>query len=213
MARSAFAQVIELQLQRYSPEEAKRKHIEIARRTLAGFMAGQESKPGYTIEVDGHTAGSEEAVKPFGVIVYRFTRMREIARYALDQAIAQSPVESGAYKKSWFLLVENSETAPGAIPQNALAVILTNDQPYARKIEMRGARLRGVPPGIVERVRQLVLRRYRTIIDVNMEYLTLAGGHVLKRNGVRVRRNGRRSSRNNKGQALTYPALVITSKF
>lgn len=212
MARSAFQTVIELQLRRFSPEEAKRRHIQIARAGLARFIAGQSSKPGVTLFVDGHPASSEESVKPFGVIIYRFTRMRQVVQFALEEAVRQSPVLSGEYKKAWFTMIAGAEVALSAIPQNATSVILTNDMPYSRKIMVRGARLQGVPPGIVERVRQLVLRRYGAIVTANIEYITLQGGHVLKRNGVRVHPNGRRSVRQTKGRALTYPALIIGAR-
>jgi hypothetical protein len=215
MARSAFETVIRLQLDKFSPEVARKKHIEIARKGLAAFMGAQQVKPTVAIETDGHPSASEEAVKPFGIIVYRFTRMREIAQFALDQAIAQSPERSGFYKYSWFAMIDGREVVPGAIPQSTRSITLTNDAPYARKINVRGARLLNVPPGIVERVRQLVLRRYGALVTVNLEYITLAGGYVLQKNGARASKSGRRSARKDvrKGASLTYPALTIASKF
>jgi hypothetical protein len=203
MARSAFERVIELQLARFGPDRAKALHIEIARRGLAEFLGSLQEKPEVEIIVDGHRVSSETAVRPFGVIVYHFLRMAEIGRYAIAQARQLSPKESGRYQKSWFLLADNSEVSETAIPANVRELVLTNDQPYARKIQVRGARLAGVPPGIVERIRQLVLRRYSGQVTANIQYLTLAGGYRLKRPR---RRRGRLE------HELTYPALVLTPR-
>lgn len=226
MARGAFEQVIRLQLDRFSPERAKAVHIEIARGGLAAFLARQAEKPSYRIEVDGRIASSEDAVRPFGVIVYRFLRLPQVAKYAITAAREMSPVESGEYRKSWFLLADEREVAETAVPQNVQRLILTNDVPYARKIQVRGARIRGVSPGIVERVRQLVLRRYGTSVTANIEFITLRGGYVLA-GGAPARRaaQDRRSSAfragrkylrarkdTAKGWALTYPALVMAPR-
>jgi hypothetical protein len=205
----AFEQVINLQLAQFSPEEAKRRHIAIARSGLATYLAGHPPRPGVMIEVDGHAATSEESVKPFGVIVYRFQRMREIALFALNAARTLSPVLRGRYKASWFALVNNRETAPEAIGA-ADTVIITNDQPYARKIQV-GARgfEKYVPPGIVEKVRQLVIRKYGAIVDVALEFITLVGGYVLRATAKGSR--GRRKD-SQAGAAMKYPALVLTPK-
>lgn len=222
---SAFEQVIRLQLAKYSPEEAKRRHIAAARAGLAGFLAGQESRPGVAIETDGRPAASEDQVKPFGVITYRFIRMREIAGFALAQARELSPVRSGAYRKAWFLTIDNQAVAPGAIPQGAAEVLLVNDRPYARKIHVGAHGFeKYVPPGIVEKVRQLVLKRYRLIVKANIEFVTLQGGYELRgRRGRRAAAANRMSSAfragraalaarkdTAAGQAMTYPALRLT---
>jgi hypothetical protein len=204
MARSAFERVIELQLARFAPEQAKALHIEIARRVLGKFLAGQSEKPVVAIEVDGHAAASENQVQPFGIIAYRFLRLPAVGRFTIATAREISPVDSGRYKKSWFLLADGAEVSETAVPANTRELVLSNDQPYARKIHVRGARLQGVPPGIVERVRQLVLRRFGGQVDANIRFITLRGGYQLK--GKRGRPRKRQS------RALTYPALVITAR-
>lgn len=202
---SAFESVILLQMSRYSPAAAKQRHIQIARDGLAEFMARQLVRPMVTIETDGNRATSEEQVKPFGIITYRFSRLREVVSYALHEAERLSPVKSGRYRRSWVVLAGNEEIGMDAIP-NDVPVTLTNFQPYSRKINV-GAKgfERYVPPGIVEKVRQLVLKRYRPVVDADIRYLTLANGHVLKRQGKR------RSQK--PGAAVTYPSLILTPKF
>lgn len=205
----AFEQVINVQVAQFGPAEAKRRHIAIARQGLAAFLAGETPKPGVMIEVDGHAASSEESVKPFGVIVYRFMRMREIAIFALAAARRLSPVLRGRYKASWFAMVANVEIAPEAIT-GADTVIITNDRPYARKIQV-GARgfEKYVPPGIVEKVRQLVIRKYGALVEASLQFITLAGGYIL-RSTAGGRRGRRKDSQ--AGAAMKYPALVLTPK-
>lgn len=203
MARSAFEQVIELQLQRFSPEAARLRHIEIARQTLAAFLSRQGIRPAVSIETDGRPAVSELSVKPYGVITYRFGRMREIAAFALAEAERLSPLRSGAYRDAWFAMVGKAEVALADIPAGAI-VMITNDEPYHRKIHV-GARgfQRYANPGIVEKLRQLVLKKYRPVVDAQIRFVTLAGGY-------RLRRPARGQPA---GREMQYPALVLTPKF
>ncbi len=196
-------QFFDLQLKNYTPEGAKRIHIAIAKETISRFISRQQDKPSYVIETDGHRASSEDSVRPYGVIVYLIQRLSQAGSYAIKTAREMSPVESGRYRKSWFLLVDGVEVSENNIPENARELILTNDQPYSRKIERRGARLQGVPPGIVERVRQAVLRQYKNSVDIDIRYITLATGYKLKKP---LRRRGRAE------HELTYPALAIRPK-
>lgn len=217
MARSAFETTIHLQLEKFGPEAARKIHIARAQRGLAEFMARQETKPSYTIEVDGRPASSETQVKPFGVIVYRFSRLREVVVFALAEARRLSPVKSGRYRDAWFVMMNDAQVALDAIPENARQILLTNDQPYSRKINVGAPGFeKYASPGIVEKVRQLILRKYRTLVDVNVEFVTLKGGHSLKSDQFR-RRNGKRAGSARKdarrGSSLTYPALNIRSKF
>jgi hypothetical protein len=204
----AFEQVIALQLERFGPEAARLKHIEIARAGLAAFMARQTAKPDVQIIVDGRPAASEDVVRPFGVISYRFIRIRPACLFALAEAQRMSPVGhdpgAGKFKASWFFLVDDQETAGEAIPNNARQVYLTNDQPYARKINVGSKGFeRYAPPGICERVAALVRQRYGATVDAKIEFLTLGGGYRLKR----PIRRGRQVQHD-----LTYPAVKITPK-
>lgn len=210
---AAFETVIRLQLDQYSPAEVQRRHVAIARAGLAGFLAGQSVKPDVLIETDGRPANSENEVMPFGVITYRFPRMREIVAFAIAQARAISPVDSGAYRNAWFPIVDGAEIDPRAI-SGVAPVTITNDQPYARKIHV-GARGFEAYAGIVEKVRQIVLRQYGGVVSAEIVFLNLQGGWVLRK-GLRKIHNGRRYGgvRNDAaaGMEITYPSLVLTPK-
>lgn len=217
MAATVIEQVVRLNLERYGPAAAKRRHIEIARAGLAAFLARQgDAAPAVELIVDGHAAASEEEVKPFGVIIYRFRRMRDVAMFALAEAVRLSPVRSGRYRDAWFAISNGAEIDLSALAQNTRDLWITNDVPYARKIHMRGARLLNVPPGIVERLRQTVLRKYGAIVEANIEFIHLEGAHVLSTNGQPSKffpyKRKVYKRREVHGQAITYPALHISSK-
>lgn len=203
---------------KYSPQEARKRHISIARAGLADFMGRQQTRPMVRIEVDNRPATSEEQVKPFGLIVYRFDRMREVASFALREAEEASPVLSGRYKQSWFLMLGTQEIGLNQIPASA-TIILTNDQPYSRKINVgaKGFEKYMIPAGVVERVRQKVRQRYGSVVTAKVEYLQFpGGGHVLKNSLRSKRSNGRRGKVRGdamKGMQITYPSLVLTPKF
>lgn len=203
MALSAVERIFAPQLERYSPEAMRRAFIDVARNGIAAFVA---RNPGitYTTQVNGLTVPSEEYIGlGRGTISYTIQRLPQVGRFALETAIDISPPgPTGRYKQAWFLLADNVETNKNKIPGNVREIMLINDEPYARKLNVRGARLQGIPPGIVERVRQLVLRRYGAFVTVDIEFHTLKGGYILKRS----------TRRHRAGEEMTYPTIVIRSK-
>jgi hypothetical protein len=157
----------------------------------------------YTRVVNGRVGASEDAVTPPGPIVYVGSWLPQVATYALAYARERSPVQSGRFKDNWFVMVNGVvTTAFDAIGPEDEA-ILTNDQPFARKIEVgrteagRPFVLR-VPPGIVENTRQAVLRRFGNVIRAERRFISLAGGYTPRREG---------------GRPVTYPALLLTQQF
>jgi hypothetical protein len=177
------------------------------------FVNGVENADPTTIRLDGT-----------GTIAYLFASLNEAAGYALTYAINHSPEKSGRYRASWFLLV-NGQPFTGAdlrdIPLGA-EVVLSNFQPYHRKIDVGGMRM-SVAPQIVEQTRQAVLRRYPSI-TAERKFITIPGGYVLQRHGVR---SGLHYDKKRKtyarlhppqvsgeadrraGQVMTYPSLVM----
>lgn len=230
MARStaAFERVINLAVARVKPPEFQKLHARIARRALADHLAKLDHKPNVVRFVDGRRGLPEEQVQPYGVIRYEFQRLAEIALFALNRARALSPARSGRYRESWFIMAGGAEVAPAAIPEG-VPLILTNDQPYHRKLEMtvnRGVLQRRsvrLPPGIVERVRQDIFREFGEVVDAQISFIELRGGYILKGRARRRRAaQDRRSSAfragreflaarsdTSAGRPMTYPALII----
>ena len=136
---------------------------------------------------------------------------------ALAYVIARSPVgkapmpkgKTKRFKQSWFVAVDGKRWAGEmrAIPAGA-EVMVVNDQPYSRKVEVGAIRTSGFK--LVEDARQATLRRFPTMA-VEKTFVLLPGGYVLKSNGRRVA--GRRPNKSQRaGERLTYPAVIIKAR-
>lgn len=208
-----FNIVVPLNFKDFTPEMARIRHIEIAKEGLRNYLSLSRDKPNYQIIVDGNLTNTESQLKPFGKITYLFLRIGQVGKLAITTARNLSPVQSGRYKKSWRLIVNNRVVEENSIPNDAEKLILVNFQPYARKIHVRGARLRGVPPGIVEKVRQIVGRQFNISFVLSVEYIELKNAYILKQNYVQTKKRSRPRLHTKRGEELTYPALVVKQKF
>jgi len=184
-----------------SPEAISKLLAQTAHEALEEAIASGDASPVYRRFVNGREGVPEEAVVPPGPIVYRFEYQTQIATFALAWARDNSPVESGRYRDSWFILVDDEVMDPEDVPP-AATMLITNDAPYHRKIELgRGGHF-SVPPGIVERLQQAIIGEFGNIVQATVRYdVELAGGYVLKGRG--------KTKRHHAGESLTYPALEI----
>jgi hypothetical protein len=213
MARpQAFERELRLATAGLEPDAIAKLLAKTARQALAEAQAQGVTASTYVRTVNGREGVSEDSVVPPGPIVYTFNYLPEVATYALAYAEERSPVESGRFKRSWFVLANGSVVTDMAeIPLDA-EIIVTNDEPYARKIEVgrteagRPFVLR-VPPGIVEDTRQAVLRRFGNVIRAERQFIPLAGAYRLHTS----HKSGRKDRR--AGRDVTYPALVISHNF
>lgn len=217
MARpQAFERELRLATAFLDPQNISRELAAFARQSLAQVQASGQASQFYEKSVNGRRGAAEETVVPPGPIVYDFSYLPEIAEFALEFARNRSPVDSGRYKGSWFVLV-NGETVPdlSAIPDDA-ELVITNDQPYHRKIDVGAMKMR-VPPGIVEDTRQAVMRRFGNVIRAERRFVNLASGRGDTEVPYILRRGSQRKGRTDKdrraGAEMTYPALVITHRF
>ena len=182
----------------FDPKFLASELAKTAKEELAKAQASGAAPRSYAKYVNGREGVDEEKVILPGPIVYQFEWLTEVARYALTFARARSPVASGRFSRSWFLMVDGAEVKSiNQIPVGS-EIIITNDQPYVRKIEVGAMRMR-VPPGIVEDMRQAVQRRFGNTVIARKTFIDLAGGYILRRPPK-------------KGQALTYPALVVVAR-
>lgn len=206
----ATAEVLERQLRvataSLQPEEISALLAKTARTALATAISAGEASPDYVKAVNGRLGAAEETVVAPGPIIYRFIYLEEAALFAVKYAETHSPVLSGRYRKSWFLMVNGApwnRSAP--IPIDA-EMILVNDQPYHRKVEV-GAMKMSVPPRIVEQTRQAVFARFGSgtakTVEAEIRFIQLRGGYVLKGRARRGRKD------RGAGQPLTYPALIL----
>jgi len=211
MARS-FEQVITLAIAQAKPPEVQKLHARIAREGLAAHLASRPGeRPNVRRIVDGREGAAEETVRPYGVIRYEFDSLREAALFALLELQKVSPVESGLYGRSWFLMLGGAEVQPAALPASTREVIVTNDQPYSRTLAVgrradgRPFSLQNLPPGYMELAAQAVRARFGNSVMVDIRFIKLAGGYVLKS-------DYRATRRDRAGQQITYPSLVLQAR-
>ncbi|NEV75469.1 hypothetical protein DYI24_00035 [Rhodopseudomonas sp. BR0C11] len=216
MARiSTFARDLQLATAGIAPENIARELAAFAKRELLKAIHEGEASDQYDRYVNGRLGAPEESVQPPGPILYVFKYWREIVEFALDTLIERSPEKSGRYKQSWFVMLPGGGRVQDidAIPINA-TVIICNDQPYSRKIDVGHMRM-SVPPGVVEDGRKAVLSRYGNIVTAKRTMIPLPNGYVLKgrfRRGYRTYARKKLRKDTQAGAQMTYPALVLSMK-
>jgi hypothetical protein len=202
-----------------SPQALSHQLASVARKKRDDLIAEGEASPAYETYVDGRRGAVEETVSPSGAILYVFSLLGQAATFAINFAIARSPVDSGDYKRAWFVVVDGKRWAGDLkdIPPGAVEVMVTNPLPYARKIDVGHMKMR-MPPGIVEDMRQAVQRKFpsvrseRTMVNIPTGF---GGGYILKghhRTGFRLHARKALRSDTEAGAQMTYPALILTSK-
>lgn len=203
-----------------------------ARRERDDLIQAGRASPSYRTLVDGRDGAPEEAIRPGGVIIYRFNTIGQAAVFALAYAAARSPVgATGNYRKAWVVMVNGRPWSGDLndIPPFAEAMIV-NSAPYHRKIVTGGQRTIG--RGIVEATRQEVMRRYPNL-TASVAFLNLSGmiggfptPYILKTSGrtVAAKQNARssvfraggtvlaRRKDTRAGQPVTYPAVIIKAR-
>lgn len=188
------------------PDAVRALLVRTALAALSEAQGAGEFPTQYITSVNGRVGGKEQSVEPPGPIVYTAVWWPEILEYGLTFAAARSPVLSGRFKRSWFAMENGSPvTNFAAIPLNAECII-TNDQPYSRKIEV-GHMHMSVPPGVVEDLVSALRRKFGNLITVRRKFISLEGAYLLKR-GSRRQRRARQG-----GRILSYPAAVIAMTF
>lgn len=215
MARiSTFERDLRLATAGMAPENIAKELAAFARRELAAAIQSGEASERFDRYVNGNFGAAEETVVPPGPILYVFHWWREIVEFALQTAVERSPEKSGRYKQSWFVMTPGGAVKSfDEIPINA-SVILTNNQPYSRKIDVGHMRM-SVPPGIVEDVRRAVMARFGNFVTAKRTMITLPGGYILKgrfRRGYRPFARTKLRKDTMAGAQMTYPALVMTMK-
>lgn len=197
-----------------APEKIAAELAKFARQSLSEAIQSGEGSERYEKYVNGRLGAQEETVAPPGPILYVFHWWREIIEFALQTAVERSPEKSGDYKKSWFIMTPGGVVKSfDEIPINS-TVILTNNQPYARKIDVGHMRM-SVPPGIIEDVRKAVMSRFGNFVTAKRTMIPLPGGYVLKgrfRRGYRPFARTKLRPDTAAGAQMTYPALVLSMK-
>ncbi|WP_424813565.1 hypothetical protein [Roseococcus sp. YIM B11640] len=200
----AFETVIKLSIAKAQPPEVQKLHARIARQGLAEHLARRSDKPRVTTIVDGRRGASENSVRPYGVIRYEFDNLRDAAIFAKEQLEELSPKLTGHYAGRWFFMVDGSEVLADAIPPTARMIIVTNDEPYSRRLVVgkradgRPFSLQNPPPGFLVLARRAVLARFGNSVEVGMPFILLNEKPAAT---PRARR-----------EQMTYPSLALHAR-
>lgn len=191
------------------PEDMRRELAAFARAEVAALVASGQATADYERFVNGRAGAPEESVQLPGPIVYVFTNWTLAIETALAELVRRAPRKSGRYARSFLVVSGGREVSDyAAIPPKAEVVIL-NSQPYTRKLET-GA---GGPEGArhFDLARGGFNRRFSGAFKANVQFLNVSAGlrpdmpYILKRGG-RSRRKDRQA-----GQAISYPALILSA--
>lgn len=102
----------------------------------------------------------------------------EEARRLVEQL---APVITGLYKQSFRLMINGEEVAWNApIPEDDSEVLISNVQPYARKLEIRAS------DGILEAASVVLRQQYGAFVDVSFQYIDLAPPVWITKKGKKV---------------------------
>ena len=172
---------------------------EIARQVARGG-----ARPSVETRVDGRLGAALQSVRIGGHIRFDFRYLSEMTLFALAVLRGLAPQDSGAYSESFLALVDNVEIDPHAIPASAREVFVTSRKVYSRKIQV-GARGFKAHAGLFDKALKAVRTRYGNITTVEVRFVKLVGGYVLK---------GRKKRKDTaKGVEMTYPALLFRARF
>ncbi|WP_439618311.1 hypothetical protein [Shinella sp.] len=137
-----------------------------------------EPKPDrFTRTVDGVTGAREEAVKVNGRIVYRYPRLEEVVRAAMELLFELSPVLSGDYRLGHTILVGGAAVSDLAAWDGTGEVAITNPLPYSRKIEAGKMKMR--VPGtdhVYEQAEFLLRQRFGNQARIKFTYRSTVPG-------------------------------------
>jgi hypothetical protein len=220
-----------------SREEIGRELAAFAKADMRAYLASLPARPHVRTFINGREGVREEAVIAPGPIVYELDFRIEVALLGLRTLRRDSPVRSGKYRRSHFVMVGGQEVTESALESGrvvlhpASEIIITNDQPYHRKVHVGASGFRAYRH-LYERARQVILRRFGQIVRVDIRFIDLSGPPaiggapvpwVLKTHGRR--RRAAQDARSSAfraglqflagrtdtaaGQQVRYPALVI----
>jgi hypothetical protein len=145
--------------------------------------------------VDGVAGALERQAKTDGKIEYHYSRIKLVLEYALEVLRALSPVRSGRYRGRHAVYVGGArlDTLSGWKSRLGASVLITNDAPYARKIEVGAMSMR--VPGtdhVYAQAEPIIARRFGELADVAFIYSDILGGRPERAPALRIseRRRG-----------------------
>jgi hypothetical protein len=187
--------------------------VEVAKQGHAKIMREATERDG---AVPSWTAFGDVAGRPIEqakkVIVFQYYYVRGIILAILRALQDESPVDSGAYRRSHQLYIDGHAVGPNTVIKPGQDVMIANSVPYARRLEVGKTAagrdfLISKPNRIYERVGKMLASRYRNAAKITFGYVTLPGAHAVK--GRLSSHIGRKKRRQHAGTEVQAPALFI----
>lgn len=210
MARiQTFDRDIRIVTEDLSPQAISAALAKFAKADLARVIETGEGTATFERIVNGRQGASEDSVIAPGPIVYLFSWWEAIIKVALTALVAASPRKTGRYASSFIVIVNGRVTTDFSNIEPSAEVIITNPQPYVRKIQV-GAMQMSVPARMFERARSAISSKYtQKLVSVQVTFLNIESGvHPLIPYTLKGHSRSRRKDTKS-GQPLTYPALVL----
>jgi hypothetical protein len=135
----------------------------------------------FTRFVDGKKGEVEDAAGFRSVILYIYSRLDMVAKFALNALIEGSPERTGRYKASHVLYLNGMPVADLTKYQAGDEIAISNTLPYSRKIEVGSMRMR--VPGtdhVYQKAMQRTRRNMGNLATVRFEYREIIGVHRAK---------------------------------
>lgn len=202
-----FARDIRVATAGLEPDAINAELARFARAELAGAIGRGEASETYERYVNGREGVSEDAVQAPGPILYRFAWWDEILTSAISELARRSPRRTGRFVSSFVAIAGGRLVTDMADLDGAAEVIVTNAQPYVRRIDS-GAQ--GLHARLFAGAVAALKRQYGAsgAFRFEVRYLNIPPG-IHRLIPYRLRRShGRRRDRR-AGMPITYPAIVM----
>jgi hypothetical protein len=231
----AFDRELRLATADLEPEAINAALAQFAKKSLAEVISAGRASSRYERYVNGRQGAPEEAVEAPGPIVYEFSFWEPIITFAIDEITRRSPKKSGRFARSFVVLANQKPVTDYASISPEAEVIITNVQPYIRKVEA------GVVGGqkrffVFDGTKRALARQFgndsgrnAAAFRFDTKWLDIPGGilpgvpYILKgehgrrltawranpKSGPRIRRRKELEA----GIPITYPAIVINQVF
>ncbi|CAH2399228.1 hypothetical protein [Mesorhizobium ventifaucium] len=211
------------------PDAIDKALAAFAKQELKRVIGEGIASPTYERYVNGVHNAPEEAVKAPGPIVYEFVNWPLIVTTVLAELQKRSPRRSGRFASSFIVIAGGAIVSDFSAIPAAAEVIITNFQPYIRKVEggLSGVKRRRVFDG----TKSSMAYRYRDSFSFETRFLNIGGGvhpampYILKGGApLRAAVQSNRSSAFRAGRAtlarrkdreagmpITYPSIIINA--
>lgn len=179
----------------------------LAREEVARAVA-EGASPNYERYVNGRRGVSESSVVPPGPIVYVFNNWPLIINATIAELKKRAPRRTGRFMNSFIVLADQQPVTDYKSIDADAEVIVTNRQPYVRRIEVGGNRSTG--ERMFELTKNAVRRRFKDAFEVQAKFLNITSGVAPGVPWILKRSQGGRRDRQ-AGMPITYPSIVLNA--